>query len=99
MVHELVVGLTVTDEAVYQQYRAAMTPLLTAHGGGFRFDFTIAKVLASPAEHTINRLFAIHFPDAQRTAAFFADDEYRAIRARFFEQSVAGTTILAAYDR
>lgn len=31
MVHEMMVALCVTDEAGYQQYREAMTPLLQAH--------------------------------------------------------------------
>ena len=99
MVHELVVGLTVTDDAVYQQYRDAMAPLLAAHGGGFRYDFTVDKVLRSASDHPINRVFTIHFADEQRMNAFFAHPEYRAIKARFFERSVAGTTILGAYDR
>lgn len=99
MVHENVVGLHVTDEASYQQYRDAMAPLLAAHGGGFRFDFTIAKVLKSAAEHPINRVFVIYFADRERREAFFAHPEYRAIRAKFFAPAVAGTTILAAYDR
>ncbi len=57
----MMVGLTVTDDALYQQYREAMAPLLAAHGGGFRYDFTIAKVLKSASEHPINRVFAIGF--------------------------------------
>jgi uncharacterized protein (DUF1330 family) len=99
MAHELVVGLTVTDDAVYQQYRDAMAPLLEAHGGGFRFDFTVAKVLRSASSHPINRVFAIYFADEARKDAFFAHPDYRAIRAAYFERSVAGTTILGAYDR
>ena len=30
MVHEMMVGLTVTDDATYQQYRDAMAPLVSA---------------------------------------------------------------------
>jgi uncharacterized protein (DUF1330 family) len=99
MVHELVVALNVTDDAAYQQYRDAMGPLLAAHGGGFRFDFTVARVLRTESTHPINRVFAIYFGDAERKEAFFAHPDYRAIKARWFERSVAGTTILGAYDR
>jgi uncharacterized protein (DUF1330 family) len=99
MAHELVVALNVTDRSVYQQYREAMAPLLQAHGGGFRFDFTVDEVLRSASDHPINRVFAIYFADRQRMDAFFGHPEYRAIKARFFERSVAGTTILGAYDR
>lgn len=99
MTHEMVVGLTVTDDEVYRQYRAAMMPLLAAHGGGFRYDFTIAKVLRSASDHPINRVFAIYFASREQKDAFFAHPEYRVIKAKFFERSVAGTTILGAYDR
>jgi uncharacterized protein (DUF1330 family) len=99
MTHELMVGLHVTDDAVYAEYRAAMTPLLEGHGGGFRYDFTIAKTLKSASPHPINRVFAIWFADKARMAAFFANPDYLAIRERFFTRSVAGTTIFGGYDR
>ncbi len=99
MVHEMIVGLTVSDDAVYARYRAAMAPLLAEHGGGFRFDFTVAQVLRSEADHPINRVFAIYFADRARMDAFFAHPDYLAMKARFFAPSVQGTTIIAAYDR
>jgi uncharacterized protein (DUF1330 family) len=99
MPYEMMVGLTVTDRAVYQQYRDAMAPLLAAHGGGFRYDFEIAAVLRSASDHPINRVFAIYFADEGRKEAFFANAEYRAIKARFFERSVAGTTVFGGYTR
>ena len=99
MAHEIVVGLNVTDDATYARYREAMAPLLAAHGGGFRYDFTIAKALKSASTHPINRLFAIYFESKAKKDAFFANPDYVAIRARYFEPSVAGTTIIGAYDR
>ena len=99
MAHELMVGLTVIDEATYRQYRDAMAPLLAAHGGGFRYDFTIAKVLRSASDHPINRVFAIYFGSKKQKDAFFANAEYLEIKGRFFERSVKGTTIFGAYDR
>jgi len=98
MAHELLVGLTVTDDDSYAQYRAAMTPLLTAHGGGFRYDFTISKVLKSASAHPINRLFAIYFESKAQKDAFYSNPDYLAIKARYFERAVAGRTIIAAYD-
>lgn len=99
MTHELMVGLTVTDDTVYRQYREAMAPLLAAHGGGFRYDFTIDQVLKSSSDHPINRVFAIYFGSKEQAAAFFANADYLAIKARFFQRSVAGTTIFGSYDR
>ena len=99
MAHEMMVGLTVVDDAVYAQYRDAIAPLLREHGGGFRYDFVVGEVLRSAAPHPINRVFAIGFTDRERCAAFFANPEYRAIKERLFARAVTGTTILAAYDR
>ena len=99
MTHEIMVGLTVTDDELYRQYRAAMAPLLRAHGGGFRYDFTVAKVLESVSDHAINRVFAIYFESRARKEAFFAHPEYLAIKQRFFLRSVSGTTIFGEYER
>lgn len=99
MTFEMLVGLTVSDAAVYQQYRDAMTPILQVHGGGFRFDFTVDRALRSPADHPINRVFGIHFPDRGARDAFFAHPDYQAAKARFFARAVTGTTILAEYER
>ena len=70
-----------------------MAPLLAAHGGGFHYDFTIAKVLKSASEHHINRVFAIYSGSKAQMDAFFANPHYLAIKAKFFAKSVAGTTI------
>ena len=99
MSYETMVGLTVTDDASYQQYRDAMAPLLAAHGGGFRYDFTIAEVLKSASDHPINRVFAIYFGDRAQMEAFFAHPEYQSVKARFLERAVTGVTIFGAYDR
>jgi uncharacterized protein (DUF1330 family) len=99
MTYEMIVGLTVADDAEYRQYRTEMTPLLHAAGGGFRYDFVVAKVLQSASDHPINRVFAIHFPDRRAKDAFFADARYLAVRGRHFDRAVTGRTTIAEYDR
>ncbi len=99
MTYEMVVGQAVVDDVLYQQYRSAMAPLLTAHGASFRYDFTIQKVLKSASEHPINRVFAIYFGSKAQMDTFFAHPDYQAIKARFFQRSVAGTTIFGGYER
>lgn len=94
---EILVGLEVTDDATYAEYRAQMTPLLEAHGGRFVVDVRVAEVLRSPGRATINRLFTIRFPSQERLDAFFAHPEYVAIRRRWFEPSVGGVDRLATY--
>ncbi|SRR5579871_334957 len=92
------VGLEVVDEALYQQYREGMMPILIRYGGSFRYDFTVAKVLKSETPAPINRLFVIAFKDKASHEAFFADPEYKKVREKFFNPSVRNSTVLATYE-
>ena len=95
---ETLVGLDVADNDGYQAYRDAMLPLLERIGGGFRYDFTIAKTLRNSAGHEINRVFIIYFPNRQARDRFFDDEAYREIRGRLFETSVRDATIIGAWE-
>lgn len=92
--HVLLVALEVTDEEKYARYRTEMLPFLARYGGGFGFDFEVSKVLKSESGHRINRVFSVSFPDREACDRFFADPDYTAVRAAWFEPSVASTTIL-----
>ncbi len=94
---EMLVGLKVTNDTDYSNYRAAMTPLLESIGGSFGYDFKVAEVLISQTENEINRVFTIRFPSDEKMNAFFTNEEYLKIKKEFFEHSVASTTILATY--
>ena len=95
---ETLIGLRVTDEATYAQYRAHMMPLLSACGGSFGVDVRVAEVLKNPGSEPFNRLFTIRFPSLQAHDAFFADPAYLSVRTRFFEVSVAYTARLGRYE-
>jgi uncharacterized protein (DUF1330 family) len=95
---EMTIGLLVADHEKYAQYRAEIQTLLDAHGGRFRHDFEVARVLKSDAEHGINRLFVIQFPDRAQKERFFVDSQYVEIRARLFDEAVAGWTVIAGCD-
>jgi uncharacterized protein (DUF1330 family) len=99
MAFERLVGLLVTDQAGYTQYRAEMMPLLEAVGGGFRYDFDVARTLKAEAGVEINRVFVLRFPDRSASERFFADPRYLEIRARLFEPAVAKTVLIAEYDQ
>ncbi|NOK63761.1 MAG: DUF1330 domain-containing protein [Chloroflexi bacterium AL-W] len=99
MALEMLVGLQIVDDAAYQAYREAMLPLLQRYGGGFGYDFKIAEVLISSTTDPINRVFTIYFADKAAMEAFFTNKEYLTIRQRYFESSVAHTTIIATYER
>lgn len=91
-------GAQVDDDALYRRYRAAMTPILHAHGGGFRYDFVVSQVLISEAAQPINRVFAIGFPSRAAADALFADPDYVAVRRSLFEPAVGAITQLAGYE-
>jgi uncharacterized protein (DUF1330 family) len=92
------VGLQVAGEAGYRRYREAIAPLLRQHGGGFRYDFVVSRVLISETEQPINRVFLISFGDRANADAFFADPAYIAIRRELFEPAVTAFTQLAAWQ-
>lgn len=95
---ETLVGLHVTDDEGYSKYRAAMTPLLTAAGGSFHYDFKIQETLIGPTDPPINRLFVISFPDEATMGRFFADPKYVAAKEEFFESSVDSVNIMATFE-
>ncbi len=97
MATEMLVGLQVSDPAGYQKYREAMTPLLTSRGGSFGYDFEVSRVLKGETDDPINRVFTIRFPNDDTIEEFFSDGEYLAIKRKFFESSVASTTVIAKY--
>lgn len=96
---EMLVGLNVTNDADYSQYRKGMTPILNSIGGGFGYDFVIEKVLKSESENRINRVFTIYFPNEEKMNLFFSDIEYLKIKDQFFANSVESTTIIATYNK
>ncbi len=98
MSYEMVVGLNVTNDERYTEYRAAITPILKSYGGGFRYDFKVAHVLKNEASSAINRVFTINFTDETAKEKFFSDPEYLAAKERLYALSVDATTIIAKYN-
>jgi uncharacterized protein (DUF1330 family) len=97
--HETHVAINVSDDAGYQAYRDAMTPLLAEHGGSFRYDFRIEETLRAEADHPINRVFIICFPSAAAKERFFNNEQYMEVRRTLFDASVSDYTIIAEYER
>jgi uncharacterized protein (DUF1330 family) len=94
----LVYGAQVADDATYSRYRAAMTPILHAHGGAFRYDFAVSRVLISETAPPINRVFMIGFASRAAADALFADPRYVTVRRALFEPAVTAITQLAGYE-
>ena len=96
MSYEILVGLDIKNDQLYQKYRDEMKPILEAYGGRFRYDFKVSDVLLSETSNEINRVFTITFPDVKNKEAFFSDTAYLAIKKTYFEASVAATTIISS---
>ncbi|GLX78368.1 hypothetical protein tinsulaeT_17080 [Thalassotalea insulae] len=95
---EMLVGLDVSNDEVYGEYRQAMKPILTQYGGSFGYDFVVSKVLLSQVNEPINRVFTINFPDESAMNSFFTDSDYVQVKEQYFTRSVRHTTIVASYQ-
>ena len=49
--------------------------------------------------HIDVRVFTIFFPDKATMQQFFSAESYKAIKAEFFDSSVASRTLIAEYNR
>ncbi|WP_375751818.1 DUF1330 domain-containing protein [Vibrio sp. HN007] len=97
--YELLVGLEVSNDEMYSDYRSAIKPLLKLFGGRFGFDLVVSEVLHSDVDEPINRIFTIQFPGQTDAEAFFSDSEYLKVKAQYFDASVSNTTIISSYER
>ncbi len=95
---ERVVGLNVTDEESYQQYRDLMTPILNSIGGKFKYDMRVSELLKSESENAINRVFVISFPDEKTHDNFFDLAEYKAIKEKYFKPAVESVTLISKHN-
>ena len=96
---ERIMGLCVTDDEQYTQYREAMTPILHRYGGAFGYDFIVSEVLKSKGAYDINRVFTIEFPNQEAMTSFFACDEYLAVKAQYFDASVGSKTVISLHEK
>ena len=99
MSYEILVGLNVVDEGIYQQYRKAMKPVLYDYDGDFCYDLKISEVLKSESSENLNRVFTLNFPSVQHKDDFFSDPQYLQVKQRYFDKSVDSITIIASYHK
>ena len=99
MSYEILVGLNVLDELKYDQYRAAMKPILSDFEGHFGYDFKVSDVLISAGNTDINRVFTINFSSKNKMESFFSDRQYLDSKEKYFVDSVGSTTIISSYEK
>lgn len=97
MSYTRLMGLNVIDSRKYQAYREHMLPILNSYGGDFTLDVEVSNVLKSPTDKPINRLFSITFPSEDTQTAFFADQEYIAIKHHYFSSAVSDVSLLSSW--
>jgi len=99
MSYEILVGLDLLNDQVYDEYRKAMKPILLDFKGYFVYDFKVSDVLISDTNNDINRIFIINFKSKSKMEGFFLNPEYLAIKEKYFTKSVGSTTILSSYQK
>ena len=99
MSYEIFVGLNVLDDLIYEDYRAAMKPILADYQGRFSYDFKVSEVLITENHSDINRVFTINFSSKDKMDGFFSDAQYLIVKEQFFMKSVGSTTIISAYEK
>ncbi len=99
MSYEILVGINVLDDLKYNDYRAAMKPILSDYEGRFGYDFKVSEVLISEEDTEINRVFTINFRSKDKMEGFFSDAQYLEVKDMYFAESVGSTTIISSYDK
>jgi len=99
MSYEILVGLNVLNDLAYNDYRAAMKPILFYYEGRFGYDFVVSDVLISESHTDINRVFTINFTSKDKMENFFSDSQYLAVKEKYFVESVGSTTIISSYEK
>lgn len=99
MTYERIMGLQVTDDKAYSEYRKGMLPILESYGGCFGYDFVVSEVLKSKGNDPINRVFTIDFPSEDAMKSFFSDPSYLDVKKEFFERSVGAVTVISLHEK
>jgi uncharacterized protein (DUF1330 family) len=74
----LIANLTVTDAALYDEYRAKVGPVVEAFGGAFLVRAGAAHAMEGAAP---GRLIVVRFPDMATARAFYDSPAYAPLLA------------------
>ena len=99
MSFERIMGIYVTDDDEYQNYREGMLPILHSFGGSFGFDFKVSEVLKSKTNDPINRVFTLEFSNKQVMEEFFSNPSYIEVKNKHFKNSVQSVTIISMHEK
>lgn len=99
MSFERIMGIYVTDDDEYQNYREGMLPILHSFGGSFGFDFKVSEVLKSKTNDPINRVFTLEFSNRQVMEEFFSNPNYIEVKNKHFKNSVQSVTTISMHEK
>lgn len=98
MTYTRVMGICVTNEEEYSNYRKGMLPILQSYGGSFGYDFKVSEVLKAKEAGPINRVFTIEFPSQEVMEKFFSDPSYLVIKKAHLDVSISSRTVIGMFE-
>lgn len=98
MTYTRVMGIYVTNEEEYANYRKGMLPILQSYGGSFGYDFKVSEVMKSKEDAPINRVFTIEFPSQETMEKFFSDPNYLVVKKAHLDVSISSRTVIAMFE-
>jgi uncharacterized protein (DUF1330 family) len=93
-----VMGICVTDEEEYSNYRKGILPILQSYGGSFGYDFKVSEVIQTKEVAPINRVFTIEFPSQEVMEKFFNDPDYLVVKKTHLDISISSRTVIAMFE-
>ena len=98
MTYTRVMGICVTNEEEYANYRKGMLPILQSYGGSFGYDFKVSEVMKSKEDVPINRVFTIEFPSEEIMEKFFSDPNYLVVKKTHLDGSISSRTVIGMFE-
>lgn len=98
MTYTRVMGICVTNEEEYSNYRKGMLPILQSYGGSFGYDLKVSEVLQAKTNDPINRAFTIEFPSQDVMEKFFSDPNYLVVKKAHLDISISSRTVIAMFE-
>ena len=98
MTYTRVMGICVTNEEEYSNYRKGMLPILQSYGGSFGYDFKVIEVLKSKTDELINRVFTIEVPSQEVMEKFFTDPNYLVVKKAHLDISISSRTVIGMFE-
>ena len=98
MTYTRVMGIYVTNEEEYANYRKGMLPILQSYGGSFGYDFKVSEVMKSKEDAPINRVFTIEFPSQETMEKFFSDPNYLVVKKAHLDVSISSRIVIAMFE-